>query len=159
MARSTGRPAVCLATSGPGVTNLLTAIADAKLDSVPLIAITGQVSSNMIGSDAFQEVDTYGMTMHITKHNFLVKNARELLSIIPKAFSLAPSGRPGPVLIDVPKDVQLERVDVDDWPDVRFTERAAPEAALIERAARMIAESKRPVFYAGGGIISSGCHA
>jgi acetolactate synthase I/II/III large subunit len=159
MARSTGRPAVCLATSGPGVTNLLTAIADAKLDSVPLIAITGQVSSNMIGSDAFQEVDTYGMTMHITKHNFLVKNARELLSIIPEAFSLATSGRPGPVLIDVPKDVQLERIDVDDWPDVKFTERATPEAALIERAARMIAESKRPVFYAGGGIISSGCHA
>ena len=159
MARSTGKPAVCLATSGPGATNLLTAIADAKLDSVPLIAITGQVSSGMIGTDAFQEVDTYGMTMHITKHNFLVKSARELLSVIPEAFSLATSGRPGPVLIDVPKDVQLQQIEVDEWPDVRSPEPLALDGSLIERATRMIAKSERPVFYAGGGIISSGCHA
>jgi acetolactate synthase I/II/III large subunit len=159
MARSTGKPAVCLATSGPGATNLLTAIADAKLDSVPLIAITGQVSSGMIGTDAFQEVDTYGMTMHITKHNFLVKNARELLFVIPEAFSLAMSGRPGPVLIDVPKNVQLEVIDIDEWPQMRLTEAPLPDFTLVERAARMIMESQRPVFYAGGGIISSGCHA
>ncbi|MCG6533569.1 MAG: biosynthetic-type acetolactate synthase large subunit [Syntrophales bacterium LBB04] len=158
MARSTGRPAVCLATSGPGATNLITALADAKLDSVPLIAITGQVSSGMIGTDAFQEVDTYGMTMHITKHNFLVKSAKELLSVIPEAFVLAASGRPGPVLIDVPKDVQLEEVDVNNWPDLKRPEASSPDALLIERAAHMIAESERPVFYAGGGVVSSGCH-
>src|SRR5690606_2297864 len=96
MARVTGRAAVCLATSGPGVTNLLTAIADARLDSVPLIAITGQVPAARIGTDAFQEVDTYGLTVPITKHNFLVRSAAELLEVIPLAFTLAESGRPGP---------------------------------------------------------------
>jgi acetolactate synthase-1/2/3 large subunit len=95
MARTTGKAAVCFATSGPGVTNLLTAIADAKLDSVPVVAITGQVPSGMIGTDAFQEVGTYGMTMHITKHNYLVKDARDLLYIIPEAFEIAQNGRPG----------------------------------------------------------------
>jgi len=158
MARSTGKPAVCFATSGPGATNLLTAIADAKLDSVPLIAITGQVPSGMIGTDAFQEVDTYGMTMHITKHNFMVKSAEELLSVVPEAFSLAASGRPGPVLIDVPKDVQIEEIELGELPDVRLSGPSLPDSSLIERAALMIEESKRPVFYAGGGIISSGCH-
>ncbi|MHC4492711.1 MAG: thiamine pyrophosphate-binding protein, partial [Planctomycetota bacterium] len=104
-ARTTGRAAVCLATSGPGATNLLTAIADARLDSVPLVAITGQVPSAMIGSDAFQEVDTFGLTMPITKHNFAVRDALELLKVVPLAFEIAESGRPGPVLIDIPKDV------------------------------------------------------
>ena len=108
MARSTGKAAVCLATSGPGATNLLTAIADAHLDSVPIIAITGQVPSSMIGTDAFQEVDTYGLTLPITKHNFLVRSAGELLEVIPAAFEAALSGRPGPIAVDVPKDVQLE---------------------------------------------------
>ena len=111
-ARATGEVAVCLATSGPGATNLLTAIADAKLDSIPMVAITGQVPTSMIGTDAFQEVDTYGLTIPITKHNFLVGSARELLEVIPKAFSLAASGRPGPVLVDIPKDVQNERIEV-----------------------------------------------
>ncbi len=97
MARSTGKAAVCLATSGPGATNLITAIADAKLDSVPLIAITGQVPRTMIGTDAFQEVDTYGMTLNLTKHSFLVMDPIQLIHIIPRAFEIAESGRPGPV--------------------------------------------------------------
>lgn len=108
MARVSGRPQVCFATSGPGATNILTAIADARLDSIPLVCITGQVPRAMIGTDAFQEVDTYGMSVPITKHNFLVRTPRELLDIIPAAFRIAASGRPGPVLIDVPKDVQSE---------------------------------------------------
>ncbi len=159
IARSTGRPAVCLATSGPGATNLVTAIADAKLDSVPLIAITGQVPTTMIGTDAFQEVDTYGMTLPITKHNFLVKNAAELLTIIPKAFAIALSGRPGPVLIDVPKDVQTEAIEVEAWPDFP-TSRPLPviDPAAVRKAARMLHNARRPVIYAGGGIAASGCH-
>ncbi len=108
MARSTGKTAVCFATSGPGTTNLLTAIADAKLDSVPVVAITGQVPTSMIGKDAFQEIDTYGLTIPITKYNFLVRSAEELLHVIPEAFHIAESGRPGPVVVDVPKDVQLQ---------------------------------------------------
>ena len=106
MARVSGRPEVCLASSGPGATNLITAIADAKLDSIPIIALTGQVPLSMIGTDAFQEVDTYGLTIPITKHNFLVRSAKELLTAVPAAFRIAMSDRPGPVLIDVPKDVQ-----------------------------------------------------
>ena len=105
MARVSGVPAVCMASSGPGATNLLTAIADAKLDSIPMVAITGQVAQSMIGTDAFQEVDTYGLTIPITKHNYLVGSAEELLEVIPQAFRLAASGRPGPVLVDIPKDV------------------------------------------------------
>ena len=116
MARVTGQAAVCIATSGPGAANLLTAIADAKLDSIPMVAITGQVASSLIGTDAFQEVDTYGLSIPITKHNFLVGSARELLEVIPKAFQLAMSGRPGPVLVDIPKDVQNERIEVAEWP-------------------------------------------
>src|SRR5574343_546022 len=117
MARATGVPAVCLAWSGPGATNLLTAIADAKLDSIPLVAITGQVPKAMIGTDAFQEVDTYGLSIPITKHNFLVSSAEELLSVIPRAFEIALSGRPGPVLIDIPKDVQTQTIDISEWPE------------------------------------------
>ena len=117
MARSTGEAAVCLATSGPGATNLLTAIADAHLDSVPIVAITGQVPASMIGTDAFQEVDTYGLTVPITKHNFLVRDAGELLDVLPAAFETALSGRPGPVVVDVPKDVQLQEVAFGEWPE------------------------------------------
>lgn len=109
MARATGQVAVCLASSGPGATNLLTAIADAKLDSIPMVAITGQVPKSMIGTDAFQEVDTYGLSIPITKHNFLVGSAEELLEAIPRAFRLAASGRPGPVLVDIPKDAKPVR--------------------------------------------------
>ena len=117
MARATGTTAVFLATSGPGATNALTALADAKLDSVPIICITGQVPRAMIGTDAFQEVDTYGMSIPLTKHNFLVRSAADLLKIIPEAFRIAASGRPGPVLVDVPKDVQCETVSFETWPE------------------------------------------
>ncbi|MCX7922973.1 MAG: biosynthetic-type acetolactate synthase large subunit [Clostridia bacterium] len=154
MARSTGRAAVCFATSGPGLTNLLTAIADAKLDSIPIVAIVGQVSSGLIGTDAFQEVDTYGLTIPITKHNVLIRTARELLDVIPEAFRIAGSGRPGPVVIDVPKDVQLEEVEIDSWPDQEKSyDTQAIKASDIQKAAKMINESKRPLLYVGGGII------
>jgi acetolactate synthase I/II/III large subunit len=159
MARSTGKPAVCFATSGPGVTNLLTAIADAKLDSVPLIAVTGQVSTSLIGTDAFQEVDTYSMTIPITKHNFLARSAGELPWMMAEAFSLATSGRPGPVVIDVPKDVQVEEVEFDDWPETdRRTDSGSIDISAIRRAAQIINEAKSPVIYGGGGITGSGGH-
>ncbi len=157
MARSTGTPGVCLATSGPGVTNLITAIADAKLDSVPLVAITGQVPSSMIGTDAFQEVDTYGMTINITKHNYLVKDAARLPGIISEAFHLARTGRPGPVLIDVPKDVQLQDVEVGAWPEFpRRHGNPAMNTGTAEEIARKINHAKRPLIYAGGGITAAG---
>lgn len=156
MARVTGQPAVCMATSGPGATNLLTAVADAKLDSIPLVCITGQVPVPMIGTDAFQEVDTYGMTIPITKHNFLVRTAAELLEVVPEAFRIAGSGRPGPVLIDVPKDVQNEEVAFAAWPQPACPD-PAPQLARadIERAAAMINTARRPILYIGGGVIAS----
>ncbi|WP_031388008.1 biosynthetic-type acetolactate synthase large subunit [Desulfonatronum thiodismutans] len=157
MARVTGAPAVCFATSGPGATNVLTAIADAKLDSVPLICVTGQVPRSLMGTDAFQEVDTYGMSIPLTKHNYLVRSARELLTVIPEAFSIAASGRPGPVLIDVPRDVQLERVGFAQWPEPGEVD-PAPVAydADIEAAAGMINAAKRPVLWVGGGAVAAG---
>ncbi len=156
IARSTGKAAVCLATSGPGVTNLVTAIADAKLDSVPIIAITGQVSVQSLGTDAFQEVDTCGITRPITKHNYLVKSAAELIEILPQAFNLATTGRPGPVLIDVPKDVQFEKIEFTGWPDViEQRDCKSIPAKRIKKIADMIHDSKKPVFYIGGGIINS----
>ena len=157
MARVSGLPAVCLASSGPGATNLLTAIADAKLDSIPLIAITGQVSRAMIGTDAFQEVDTYGLSIPITKHNFLVNSAEELLEVIPRAFRIAASGRPGPVLIDSPKDEQTQAIEVCNWPAPGTALPAAPAAAeQIAAAAAMINAAQRPILYLGGGVVHSG---
>lgn len=157
MSRATGIPAVCMASSGPGATNLLTAIADAKLDSIPIVAITAQVPRAMIGTDAFQEVDTYGLTVPITKHNFLVGSARELLDVIPRAFRIAASGRPGPVLIDIPKDVQTETAHIFDWPAPGAGEPAAePSHASITAAAAMIDEAERPMLYLGGGVVHSG---
>lgn len=160
MARVTGNPAVFFATSGPGATNTLTAIADAKLDSIPIICITGQVPLSMIGTDAFQEVDTYGLSVPITKHNYLVRSVDELLSVIPDAFRIAASGRPGPVVIDVPKDVQTAMLEFDAWPEpggrIRGPELMAPELA---HAARMIDEAERPLLYLGGGIVQSGSSA
>ncbi|MCK4906479.1 MAG: biosynthetic-type acetolactate synthase large subunit [Spirochaetes bacterium] len=157
MARASGKTAVCFATSGPGAANLLTAIADAKLDSVPIIAITGQVPTSMIGTDAFQEVDTYSMTIPITKHNFLIRSAQELLEVLPLAFEIAAEGRPGPVLIDVPKDIQMQEIEVESWPEIRndFT-KPKIEAPDIEKAAAMINQAKKPLLYIGGGIINSG---
>ncbi|RPJ07430.1 MAG: biosynthetic-type acetolactate synthase large subunit [Spirochaetaceae bacterium] len=159
IARTTGNAAVCFATSGPGVTNLLTAIADAKLDSIPMVAVTGQVPQAMIGTDAFQEVDTYGLTIPITKHNFLVHSAAELLSVIPEAFRIAESGRPGPVVVDIPKDVQREIIEVEElpkpWAPVQNASTGTSiTTADLEKAAAMIDAAKKPLIYAGGGIIS-----
>ncbi|HVN95101.1 MAG TPA: biosynthetic-type acetolactate synthase large subunit [Syntrophorhabdaceae bacterium] len=154
MARSTGKAAVCVATSGPGVTNLITAIADAKLDSIPLIAVTGQVSRQLIGTDAFQEVDAFGLTMNLTKQNYLVRDAGELPYILEEAFHIAQTGRPGPVLIDVPRDVQLASIDMDAWPEiVRVSGGLEMDIDALMKIARMINEAKRPLIYAGGGII------
>jgi acetolactate synthase-1/2/3 large subunit len=158
MARVTGHAAVCVATSGPGATNLLTAIADARLDSVPLVAITGQVPQALIGTDAFQEVDTYGLTVPITKHNFLVRSVEELIATIPLAFELAESGRPGPVAVDVPKDVLNARIEIspDKLPPPGRARLAPPcpedeIAALAEQLAR----AQRPILYLGGGVIAA----
>ncbi|MDA8427447.1 MAG: biosynthetic-type acetolactate synthase large subunit [Treponema sp.] len=160
MARSTGAAAACFATSGPGAVNLLTAIADAKLDSIPVVAVTGQVSSALIGTDAFQEVDTYGMSIPITKHNFLVRSAAELLEVLPEAFRVALSGRQGPVLIDMPKDAQQEQVEVDGLPEPGAAD-APPEAdgAVLAAMARMIAAAERPLLYVGGGVVASEAEA
>ena len=162
MARSTGKPAVCLATSGPGAMNLLTAIADARADSIPIIAITGQVNTTLIGTDAFQEADTFGLSFPITKHSIMVKNPYELLEAIPKAFEIALKGRPGPVLIDVPRDVQLKECDFDVWPDIKKVrlhdikfhtpiDEYSEKMGLITEA---LSKAKRPVLYCGGGCNS-----
>jgi len=157
MARVSGEVAVCMASSGPGATNLLTAIADAKLDSIPLVAITGQVPKAMIGTDAFQEVDTYGLSVPITKHNFLVSSTEELLDVIPRAFAIAASGRPGPVLIDIPKDVQSRTIEVAEWPAPGQRVMPAPaDGMALAEAASLIAAAKRPLLYLGGGVIHAG---
>jgi acetolactate synthase-1/2/3 large subunit len=160
MARTTGYPAVFFATSGPGATNTLTAIADAKLDSVPIICITGQVPSSMIGTDAFQEVDIYGMSIPVTKHNFLVRSAEDLLRVIPEAFRIAASGRPGPVLIDIPKDVQTARISVQSFPEPGGADPVeAPDQEALAQAARMLAQARRPILLLGGGVAASGAAA
>ncbi len=166
IARASGQPAVCLASSGPGATNLVTAVADAKLDSVPLVAITGQVNRRAIGTDAFQEVDAFGLAVPITKHNYLVGSVRELLTVVPRAFAIARSGRPGPVWIDVPKDVQTDVLEIgdEDWPaPSRETCVAAAPAATdadvidaVRAAAAMIDGARRPVLYVGGGAVHAG---
>ena len=159
MTRVTGKPAVCFASSGPGATNLITAIADANMDSIPVIAITGQVGSSLIGSDAFQEVDTFGLMLPITKHNFLVRSAEELLEVIPQAFQIAVSGRPGPVSIDIPKDVQLQQIEFDELPLLHEIDSLPePKEKQIEKMQKMLTKSERPVLMIGGGIIHSGCH-
>jgi len=157
-ARSTGKAGVCMATSGPGATNLVTCIADAYMDSVPLVAITGQVFQEFIGKSAFQETDFFGMTLPIVKHSFLVLTAEELPTIIKKAFIIAQTGRPGPVVIDIPKDVQQKifeptfptAVDIPGYP-------ALPQATdeELHTVLQLIETAKRPVFYTGGGILSS----
>ncbi|MEX0565039.1 acetolactate synthase large subunit [Raoultella ornithinolytica] len=156
MARTEGKPAVCMACSGPGATNLITAIADARLDSIPLVCITGQVPASMIGTDAFQEVDTYGISIPITKHNYLVRDIAELPQVISDAFRIAQSGRPGPVWIDIPKDVQTATIELDVLPEPGVRA-AAPEfdGASVREAAAMINAAKRPVLYLGGGVINA----
>ncbi|WP_321404078.1 biosynthetic-type acetolactate synthase large subunit [Maridesulfovibrio sp.] len=156
MARTTGKAAVCMGTSGPGVTNLLTAIADARLDSIPVVAITGQVTSSLIGTDAFQEVDTYGLTIPITKHNFLVQSAADLLEVIPEAFRLAESGRPGPVVVDIPKDVQKEIIEISELPVFEQTVSSLGcDSDQISQAVSMINMARRPIIYAGGGVVAA----
>jgi acetolactate synthase-1/2/3 large subunit len=157
ISRTTGKVGVCFATSGPGATNLLTAIADAKLDSIPLVAITGQVPLSAIGTDAFQEVDAYGLTIPITKHNFLIRSIDDLFRIIPEAFKIALEGRPGPVLIDIPKNIQTEIMDIKDFPIINnsFIVKKSIDISKLKNIAEMINSSKKPIIYAGGGILSS----
>ena len=156
MARSTGKTSVFFATSGPGATNALTAIADAKADSVPMVCITGQVASSLLGTDAFQEVDVYGMTIPISKHNYLVRNVQELLTVIPKAFTLAASGRPGPVVVDIPRDIQLTEISFEEFPEPGKAKplTIAPEY-MLQKALQSINSSKKPVLMAGGGVVAS----
>ncbi len=158
-ARATGRVGVCCATSGPGATNLVTGLVDAMMDSIPVVAITGQVPTRLIGSDAFQEADTFGITRSCTKHNFLVKTLADLPQAIHEAFHIAATGRPGPVLVDIPKDVFQARgryapVSSIHLPGYKVVTEG--HAGQIRRAAQMIWEAKRPLVYAGGGIIAAG---
>src|SRR5437879_6662466 len=158
-ARATGKVGVCCATSGPGATNLTTGLVDAMMDSIPIVAITGQVPTKLIGSDAFQEADTFGITRSCTKHNFLVKTLAELPQIVHEAFYIAASGRPGPVLVDIPKDVfqaqgHYSPVTSIHLPGYKvFTE---GHTGQVRRAAQMIWEAERPWVYAGGGIVAAG---
>jgi acetolactate synthase I/II/III large subunit len=162
-ARSTGRPGVVLVTSGPGATNTITGIVDALMDSIPLVVLTGQVPTHLIGSDAFQEADTVGITRTCTKHNILVKRAEDLPRAIHEAFHIATTGRPGPVLVDIPKDVQFARAPYQGPKEVRYAHLYAPrtkaDPARIREAVALIAGAERPLFYTGGGIINAGPRA
>ncbi|MHB9131041.1 MAG: biosynthetic-type acetolactate synthase large subunit [Armatimonadota bacterium] len=156
-ARSTGKVGVCLATSGPGATNLVTGIATAYMDSIPMVALTGQVNTSSIGKDAFQEADITGITMPITKHNYLVKDANDLPQVIQEAFYIARSGRPGPVLIDLPRDITVATIEVD-WEDVKIRLRGyrptvKGNTKMVRRAVAEMLAAKKPVLYVGGGII------
>lgn len=158
-ARATGKVGVCLATSGPGATNLVTPIATAMLDSIPLVAITGQVSQAVIGSDAFQEIDIMGITLPITKHNFLVRSASEIGPTIQKAFHLASTGRPGPVLVDIPKDVLLARGELGELQKLDlagYKPNYVPHRRQIRLAAQEVREARKPLILAGHGILLSG---
>ena len=162
-ARSTGKPGVVLVTSGPGATNAVTGIVDALMDSIPLVVITGQVATHLIGTDAFQECDTVGITRPCTKQNYLVKSVEDLPRIIHEAFHIATSGRPGPVVIDIPKDVQFAKGRYLGPNEVKHHHNYTPafkgEQAKIAEAVAMIARAKKPIFYTGGGIINSGPRA
>lgn len=154
-ARVTGKVGVCLATSGPGATNLVTGIANAYMDSVPMVVITGQVPTSQVGTDAFQEVDITGITLPVTKHNYLVKDPKQLPGIVKKAFHIASTGRPGPVLIDLPKDVAQAKIKFKypkniELPGYKPTYKGHP--SMVQQAARVLMESERPVIYAGGGV-------
>ncbi|MET8266573.1 acetolactate synthase large subunit [Micromonospora arida] len=158
-AQATGKVGVCIATSGPGATNLVTPIADAYMDSVAMVAITGQVARPSIGTDAFQEADIQGITLPITKHNFLVQNAEEIPRVLAEAFHLASSGRPGPVLVDIPKDV-LQASTTFSWPPTLdlpgYRPTLHPHGKQIREAARLMAAARRPVLYVGGGVLKAG---
>ena len=154
-ARSTGKTGVVLATSGPGATNLVTGIADAYLDSVPLVAITGNVPCSLIGRDSFQEVDIVGITLPVTKHNFIVKDVTLLADTVREAFKIAQSGRPGPVLIDIPKDVQINETEFENKPVADTSFKGAANDDDVTRVIEMINDSARPFIYCGGGVISA----
>ncbi|MFF0314016.1 acetolactate synthase large subunit [Micromonospora sp. NPDC005252] len=158
-AQATGKVGVCMATSGPGATNLVTPIADAYMDSVAMVAITGQVARPSIGTDAFQEADIQGITLPITKHNFLVQNAEEIPRVLAEAFHLASTGRPGPVLVDIPKDV-LQASTTFSWPPTLdlpgYRPTLHPHGKQIREAARLMAAARRPVLYVGGGVLKAG---
>ena len=162
-ARATGKAGVCMATSGPGATNLTTGLVDALMDSIPVVAITGQVPQGLIGRDAFQEADTFGISRSATKHNYLVKDIDELSQTVHEAFYIATSGRPGPVLVDITKDVLLAKSHYRDAQEMRplrgYHLPGGPEAEAIERAVSFLWGAERPYIYAGGGIISSGASA
>jgi len=160
-ARATGKPGVCIATSGPGATNLTTGIATAYMDSIAMVAITGQVKTSVIGNDAFQEADVTGITRPITKYNYLVKNVKDLSRVVREAFHIASTGRPGPVLIDVPSDVQMQETEFI-WPEEVEIRGYKPtyfgHPGQIKKAAKLISKAKRPIIYSGGGVITSGAH-
>lgn len=161
-ARSTGRIGAVFVTSGPGATNTVTGLADALMDSIPLICITGQVPTHMIGNDAFQEADITGITRPCTKHNYLVRKVEDLETIIHQAITIAKSGRPGPVLVDVPKDVfnaLTKYKGVKNGERKSFRPHCAPDATAVEKAVAMIAKAKRPIFYTGGGVVNAGLEA
>ncbi|THD79188.1 MAG: acetolactate synthase 3 large subunit [Phenylobacterium sp.] len=162
-ARSTGRPGVVLVTSGPGATNAVTGIVDALMDSIPLVVITGQVATHLIGTDAFQECDTIGITRPCTKHNYLVKSAEDLPRVLHEAFHIATSGRPGPVVIDIPKDVQFAKARYQGPDEVKHAHNYRPrtkgDPSRIAEAAALIAGARRPILYTGGGVINSGPRA
>jgi acetolactate synthase-1/2/3 large subunit len=162
-ARATGKVGVCLATSGPGATNLITGIANAYLDSIPMVAITGQVATPYLGTDAFQEADMVGISRPVTKHNFLVKDIKDLPLILKQAFYIARTGRPGPVLVDIPSDISRAILDEYEYPQEISMRSYKPTMVghprQIERAVELIKTAKKPFIYAGGGVITSGAHA
>ena len=158
-ARATGKVGVVIATSGPGATNLVTGLATAMLDSVPMVAITGNVPCNLLGRDSFQEVDIVGITIPVTKHNFMVTKTEDLADTVREAFKIAKSGRPGPVLVDIPKDIQIKTAEYEPIPVVEPYAMPKADDALIEKAAEMIAESKKPYIYCGGGVIAAHAEA
>ena len=161
-ARSSGKTGIALVTSGPGATNMVTALTDAYMDSIPLVCITGQVPTHLIGTDAFQECDTTGITRPCTKHNWLVKDINLLAETIHKAFHVANSGRPGPVLVDIPKDVQFQKGNYKSAKEVvveTYKPKVKAEHTDIEKAVEMIVKSKKPVIYSGGGVINAGTKA
>jgi len=160
-ARASGKPGVCIATSGPGATNLVTGIANAYMDSVPLVVFTGQVPTSLLGKDSFQEADITGITMPITKHNYIVKDTSELAQVVREAFYLASTGRPGPVLVDIPRDVSAGETDYEE-PGPLFLPGYQPKLKgspkQVQKAVKAISEAMRPVIYAGGGVVAANAH-
>ncbi len=158
-ARSTGKPGVVLVTSGPGATNAVTGITDALMDSIPMVVITGQVPTQLIGTDAFQEADTVGITRHCSKHNYLVKDPAKLASVVHEAFHIATTGRPGPVVVDIPKNVQIATANYAKplgFEHASYKPQTEADASAIAQAVEMLAKAERPIFYTGGGVINSG---